>query len=95
MSQTFVDAVRMTSSECFTVMTLADKQQKQLKINLTLDNKHHMSVFQNRDRETVINIRQGTRSVSISKTIMLELCDLKEIITLCCSFVERCHTINI
>lgn len=62
---------------------------KNRKITFNIDRSHYISVFKNENRETVINIRKGTRSVSISKTLWTEICDLKESVLLCVSVVEQ------
>ena len=87
MAQSYVSSVRMNSEE-IGVIAVEDKQKKR-KINLTLDNNHQLSIFKNVDSETVINIRKGTRSVSLPKDVMIEICDLKETLSLCCSFVDN------
>ena len=44
-----------------------------------IDTSHYISVFKNESGETIINIRKGTRSVSISKTKKLEnFCRIKK-----------------
>lgn len=50
------------------------------KVNLNLDGNHHISIFRNEEGQTVVNIRKGTRSVSISKDVLAQICDLKETI---------------
>ena len=65
------------------------QQGKKRKICYKLDGTHYISVFKNDMEETVINIRKGTRSVSVSKEMWTEICDLKETVLLCASFVDN------
>ena len=85
MSQSYVNAIRMESQESDTCVP---KPLKNRKVSINIDGVHHVSVYQNGDGEVVVNIKRGTRSVTISKSIMLEICGLKEIITQCCSFTD-------
>lgn len=65
-----------------------DRSNKR-KISFRIDTNHHISIFKNDAAETVINIRKGTRSVSISKDMWTEMCDLKESVLLCASFIDN------
>ena len=58
------------------------------KINYQIDTNHYISIFKNNQTETVINIRKGTRSVTVSKEMWGEICDLKESVLLCASFID-------
>ncbi|KAL4239260.1 hypothetical protein ACF0H5_000077 [Mactra antiquata] len=64
------------------------EQNNKRKVGLYLENNQHVSIFKDNQGHTVINVRTGTRSVSLSKDTFLEICDLKEVILLCCSFVD-------
>lgn len=86
MSQAYVDTVRMESQE-LPVNVESDDNRKR-KVIMKLNSYCHVSVCQNGEGETVINIRKGSRSVSLSKETLIEICDLKETILLCSSFVE-------
>lgn len=86
MSQAHIEAVRMESQELPIDIEAEDISKR--KVTIKLSNYHHVSVFQNGEKETVVNVRKGTRSVSLSKETLAEICDLKETILLCCSFVE-------
>ena len=92
MSQALIDLMRMNNTQEFTVNVGPSEDDNKTKINISLDNYHHVSVFQNDAGQTVINIRKGTRLVSVSKSILLFICDLKETLLLCCSFVEANNT---
>ena len=61
---------------------------KNRKITLNIDKSQYVSVFKNEARETVIIISKGTRSVSISKDNLVEICDLKELVLLRAAAVE-------
>ena len=87
MTQTYVNNVLMNSEEVGVISTDSVRQKR--KVNFTLDEHHHVSVFQTGQAETVINVRKGTRSVSISKSALLGICNLKETLLLCCSFIEH------
>ena len=65
-----------------------DKFSKR-KINFKIDANHSLSIFKNDLGETAINIRRGTRSVSVSKEMWIEMCDLKESVLLCASFIDN------
>jgi len=54
---------------------------------LNLDGSHHISVFQNNAGHVVVNIRRGTRSVTILKEMLLQIFELKETLVLCCNFI--------
>ena len=58
------------------------------KINYQIDTNHFISIFKNNQMETVINIRKGTCSVTVSKEMWGEICDLKESVLLCVSFID-------
>ena len=58
------------------------------KVNLNLDGSHHISVFQNENGLVVVNIRRGTRSVTISKETLLQIFELKETLVHCCNFID-------
>ena len=87
MAQSYVNSVRINSEEVGVIASEDDHQKR--KVNLSLDSYHHVSVFLNGQGETVINIKKGTRSVSISKQALMSICDLKETLLLCSSFVEN------
>ena len=70
------------------IQILACNDMDKRKVNLCLGNQRYISVFKNDLFETVINIRKGTRSVSISKDFLCQICDLKETILMCCAFTE-------
>ena len=63
--------------------------QKKRKITFNIDTNHYIAIFKNENDQTVINIRKGTRSVSISTHMWNELCDLKESVLLCASVIEN------
>ena len=63
--------------------------QKKRKITFNIDTNHYISIFKNENDQTVINIRKGTRSVSISTDMWNELCDLKESVLLCASVIDK------
>ena len=63
--------------------------QKKRKITFNIDTYHYIAIFKNENDETVINIRKGTRSVSISMNMWNELCDLKESVLLCASVINK------
>ena len=63
--------------------------QKKRKITFNIDTSHYISIFKNESGETVINIRKGTRSVSISRDLWVDLCDLKESVLLCASVIDK------
>ena len=65
MSQAFIDSMRMDNTQGLTVNVGPSEDNNKRKINISLDSYHHVSVFQNGAGQTVINIRKGTRSVSI------------------------------
>ena len=69
------------------VQIIATDDSQKRKVNLCIGEQHYISVFKNEDCETVINVRKGTRSVTISTKYFMEICDLKETILTCCSFV--------
>lgn len=92
MSQAFIDSVRMSNAQELTVNVGPSEDNNKRKINISLDSYHHVSGFQNGAGQTVIYIRKGTRSVSVSKSTLLDICDLKETLLLCCSFVETSNT---
>lgn len=81
MSQAYVDAVRM---ECRELCVETEVESCKKKVTIKLDTHYQLSISQNG-----VNIRKGTRSVCISKETLMEICDLKETILLCCSFVEH------
>lgn len=58
------------------------------KVGFNLDGRHHVSVFKNESGHGVINIRQGTRSVTISKDILFLICGLRETLVNCLEFIE-------
>ena len=62
---------------------------KKRKICYKLDKSYNISVFKNGTEETMINIRKGTRSVSVSKEMWIEICDLKESVLLCAAFIDN------
>ena len=62
---------------------------KKRKITFNVDTNHYISIFKNESDQTVINIRKGTRSVSISTDMWNELCDLKESVLLCASVIDK------
>ena len=47
------------------------------KINFTISEKYHISMFKYQDDNTMINLRKETRSLSISKSEYEELCLLQ------------------
>ena len=55
---------------------------------MCLGHQRYLSVFKNEQNETVVNIRKGTRSVTISKEYLTHLFELKEILQLCFAFTE-------
>ena len=63
--------------------------QKKRKITFNIDTNHYIAIFKNENDQTVINIRKGTRSVSISTHMWNELCDLKESVLLRASVIEN------
>ena len=87
MAQSYVNVVRMNSENVGVIAV--EETHKKRKINLILDSNHQLSISKNVDGETVINIRKGTRSVSLPKDVLIEMCDLKETLLLCCSFVDN------
>jgi len=58
------------------------------KVNFNLDGSNHVSVFQNEAGRVAVNIRRGTRSVTISKETLLRIFELKETLVLCCNFID-------
>ena len=54
--------------------------KKKRKITFNIDTSHYISVFKNETGDTVINIRKGTRSVSITKDLWIDMCDLKVVV---------------
>lgn len=58
------------------------------KVSMNIDGCHHVSVFANEESQVVVNIRKGTRSVTITKEVMLQICDLKETLIKCCNFID-------
>ncbi len=86
MSQAYVDTVRMESRELGVETEVEGNKRK---VTVKLDTANQLSVFKHDDGNAVVNIRKGTRSVCISKKTLMEICDLKETILLCCSFVEN------
>lgn len=76
-------------SENDTIQVIACDEQNKRKVNLCLGQQRYVTVFKNDLDETVINIRKGTRSVTISKNFFSQICDIKETILLCCSFTEK------
>ena len=74
------------------IQIIALDENTKRKVNLCMGDQHYISVFQNENNETFINIRKGTRSITISKAFFSEICDLRETIILCCSFVDGDNT---
>ena len=72
-----------TENEQFT-----SNSSNERKVNLHIDRSHHVSVFQNEEGHTVVCIRRGTRSVTVRKEILTQICNMKETIEQCCSFIE-------
>lgn len=58
------------------------------KVSLNIDGNHYVSAFKNEEGQVVVNIRKGTRSVTVLKEVMLQICDLKETLFQCCNFVD-------
>ena len=85
MSQTYVDFITTQNEQ--TQLKVSENNEKR-KIKLTINNNHHISVFKNDNDVTAFNIRKGTRSVSLTMLELMELCDSKETLLLCYSFVE-------
>ena len=78
---------QLSLSEINLEVKMSDKSSKR-KINFKIDAIHNLSIFKNDLGETTINIRRGTRSVSVSKEMWIELCNLKESVLLCASFID-------
>lgn len=79
----------MKSSETNEFQILASEHDNKRKVNLCLGDQRYVSVFKNELCETVVNIRKGTRSVTINKDFFDQICNLKETILLCCAFTEN------
>jgi len=86
MAQAEVNKRRMSSSES-TVDNETTCNNKR-KVGFNLDGCHHLSVFKNETANGVLNIRRGTRSVTISREVLLQICDLREILLQCLDFIE-------
>lgn len=57
------------------------------KIKCTIDASHLVTVSRRKNR-FYIKIRKGQRDISLSPEMWNVLCDLKETVLLCCSFLE-------
>ena len=57
----------------FVLETDIPVSRKKRKITFNIDTSHYISIFKNESGESVINIRKGTRSVSVSKVMWSEL----------------------
>ena len=76
------------------LLIIANDEKQKRKVNLCIGNQHYISVFKTEDRETVINIRKGTRSITLCKSYFSEICVLKETILTCCAFIEGVSSDN-
>ncbi len=54
-----------------------------------IDKDTRVSVYKNKDGESVVNIRKLTRNVTIPAKTFTEICEFKDIVQLCCSFVDN------
>ena len=79
-------AQAQVNNEEIQIMTMDEKQKR--KVNMCVGDQQYVTVFKTDEQGTAINIRKGTRSVTISKDFLSKIYDLKEIILLCCSFVD-------
>jgi hypothetical protein len=85
MAQAYVNmsGVRDTSSD-----TDLSSMLNKRKVNFNIEGCHYVSISRNEEGLCVINIRRGTRSVTISKDVLIEICNLKEIILQCYNFID-------
>ena len=86
MTQAHLDSVQVLSSDTGLKVN-GDNANK--KVSISLGNSLHISIFSTVSGEVVINIRKGTRSVSISKSEFEDICTWKESVLYCHSFIER------
>ena len=56
--------------------------------NMCLGQQQYFSCFKNNQNDTVVNLRKGTRSVTISKDFVFQIYDLRETVSMCIAFVE-------
>ena len=77
---------KQTNDDEENVNVLNNENERRVKFQL--DGIEHISVFKNKTGHVVINIRTGTRSISISEDTFNEIVNLKETILLSCAFVN-------
>ncbi len=59
------------------------------KVTLFIDANDTVSTFKNNDGDIVVNVRRATRNISMTVSAFSDLCDLKDTILMCCSFVDN------
>ena len=85
MAQTFVNLVRSLESALqVDVIQVRGKR----KIKLSMDGECSISIYPNIEGNLMITIRKKTQSVTITKNASMEICDLKETVLLCLTFLD-------
>ena len=89
MAQAELSTRRMSGSEsnCENEIAIINIHKK--KVSFNLDGRHHLSLFKNEKNKGIINIRCGTRSVTISKEAMMQICEIKDTILQCLEFIDN------
>lgn len=59
------------------------------KVTICVDGSHYITTYQNDAAQTVVTLRKGTRSITLPKDIMLEICDLKDSLQRSFDFVDN------
>ena len=81
MAQAHINFERSESSE----LILKSKR----KVSICLDGSHYITTYQTGTAQTVVTLRRGTRSITIPKDVILQICDLKESLQNSFDFVEN------
>ncbi len=86
MSQAHINAVRTVLQQ---LDVGVEKYRGRTKATMHIDKDTRVSVYKNKDGEIVVNIRKLTRNVTIPAKTFTEICDSRDIVQLCCSFVDN------
>ena len=83
MAQAHVNIKRSRSSE-----PTEDIVNSKRKVSFCVDGLHYITVYQNETAQTVVTFRRGTRSITVPKELIVQMCDMKDNLQRAFDFVD-------